>query len=156
MGLRMRKWLNRIGVVPGVLVVVLAAGAVWQRDQITRLLAVNSRFDADRIGANFSHMDQLSFHQTVPRGDGPVSRLPTGPVWVPLLDVQARIADRSVTAMVILKDGQIEPDGYYLGTGADDRRISGSVAKSILPALTGILLAEGTLPSLVIPVLETW
>ncbi|MGR3700349.1 MAG: serine hydrolase domain-containing protein, partial [Roseovarius sp.] len=70
------KWLARI-----VVVLVLAAAAVglWKRDQITRLWAVNSLFDEDRIVQNFSHMDRAFLHVPVPRGTGPVSPLPQGP-----------------------------------------------------------------------------
>ncbi len=39
-------------------------------------------------------------------------------------------------------------ESYHLGTGPDDRRISWSVAKSFLSALTGIFVDEGVIESL--------
>ncbi len=45
-------------------------------------------------------------------------------------------------------------ESYYLDTANDDRRISWSVAKSFLSALTGILVAEGAIPSLDVAVTD--
>lgn len=59
-----------------VLLVVLAAAAVWKREEITRLLAVNSLFSDEKIVQNFSHMDKLFLTRPLSRGDGPVSPLP--------------------------------------------------------------------------------
>lgn len=145
------KWVARA---LALLLVVAVALGIWKRAEITRLMAVNALFEADRIVGNFSHMDRLFFHTTIARGAGPVSPLPTGPAIVLPQDAQDWIAARSVTAIVILKDGAILHESYHLGTAPEDRRISWSVAKSFLSALTGVLLEEGTLPSLDIPVVE--
>ena len=50
------KWLGRT-----LLVLILIAGALyaWKREEITRVLAVNSLFSADKIVHNFSHMDTI-------------------------------------------------------------------------------------------------
>ena len=55
---------------------------------------------------------------------------------------------RQVTGIVVLKDGALRHEAYYLGTGAEDLRISWSVAKSFLSALFGIVMAEGAIASL--------
>ena len=137
-----------------VLLLIAAALAIWKREEITRLMAVNSLFAADRIVDNFSHMDRLFLTTPLPRGDGAVSPLPPGlPVDLPP-QVAQWITDRSVTALVIVQDGLLRHESYYLGTSPDDRRISWSVAKSLLSALTGLLLADGTIPSLDIPVTQ--
>ncbi len=136
----------------GVLVLVLGAIGVWKRDEITRLLAVNSLFAAENIVSNFSHMDDLFFHRTLSRGTGPISALPPGNPITPDPAAKAWIRDRAVTGLVILKDGQLVHESYYLGTGADDRRISWSVAKSFLSVLFGIIEAEGAIASLDDPV----
>jgi hypothetical protein len=137
-----------------VLLLIAAALAIWKREEITRLMAVNSLFAADRIVDNFSHMDRLFLTTPLPRGDGAVSPLPPGlPVDLPP-QVAQWITDRSVTALVIVQDGLLRHESYYLGTTPDDRRISWSVAKSLLSALTGLLLADGTIPSLDIPVTQ--
>ena len=145
------RWALRIA-----LALVLAAAVVgfWKRDDIRRLLAVNSLFEAENITHNFSHMDDLFFNADVPRGTDQISPLVAGPLFDLPPEVESWIADRSVTALVILQDGKLRHESYYLDTGPDDRRISWSVAKSFLSALTGILIDEGTIPSLDVQVTD--
>lgn len=131
-----------------VVAVLLAAAAVWKREEITRLMAVNALFSPDRIVQNFSHMDQLFLTRPLSRGEGPVSPLPPGAPFALPAEAEAWIKARSVTGLVILKDGQLRHESYYLGTGPDDLRISWSVAKSFLAALFGVLEAEGAFGSL--------
>jgi CubicO group peptidase (beta-lactamase class C family) len=87
---------------------------------------------------------------TVPlsRGPGPVSPLPAGPDLPLGPDTAQWIVDRAVTSLIVMKDGAIRHESYYLGTGPDDLRISWSVAKSFLSALFGIVMAEGAITSL--------
>lgn len=147
----MLKWLLRI-----VLALVLAAVVVgvWKREEIQRLMAVNSLFSEGKIVHNFSHMDEAFLTVTLPRGDGPTWKLPYG-VGFDLPDgTDTWIEDRAVTSLLVMQDGQIRFEEYYLGTGPDDRRISWSVAKSYLSALFGILLAEGAIDSLDDPVVK--
>ncbi|WP_299296542.1 serine hydrolase [uncultured Tateyamaria sp.] len=145
------KWTLR-----AVLALIIAALVVgfYKREEITRLLAVNSLFDQDRIVSNFSNMDGAFLHREIPNGAGPVSPLPEGaPMVMP--DAYAQwVTDRSVTSTLVLKDGQIVHEAYYLGTTPDDRRISWSVAKSYLSALFGILVDEGAIASLDAPVTD--
>ena len=137
-----------------VLAVLAVAAGFWKREEIARLMAVNTLFDADRIVANFSHMDRAFLTVPVPRGDGPVSPLPLGAA-APLPPAVADWIDaRAVTALVVLKDGAIVHESYHLGTTPEDRRISWSVAKSYLSALLGTLVAEGTIPDLDAPVTQ--
>ena len=143
------KWLGRI-----LLALLLAAVAIglWKREEITRLLAVNSLFAEDRIVENFSNMDAAFLTAPVSRGMGPTAELGYGPAYDPPPAVEDWIVDRNVTALVVLKNGQIIYENYFKGTGADDRRISWSVAKSFLSALVGTLVADGTIASLDDPV----
>jgi hypothetical protein len=144
----MRKFCRILGIV----LLLVAALALWKREEIARLMAVNSLFAEDRIVQNFSHMDRLFLTRPLSRGDGPVSPLPMGPEAVLPPEVAEWITARDVTALVVLKDGQVVHESYYLGTGPEDLRISWSVAKSFLSALFGIVLAEGHIDSLDDPV----
>lgn len=132
----------------GVLAVLALALGLWKRDDIARLLAVNSLFDADRVVHNFSHMDDLFFHAPLSRGNGPVSPLPMGTQATLSAEAEQWIKDRTVTGLVMLKNGQVVQDRYFQGTTADDLRISWSVAKSFLSSLWGVLDAEGLMPPL--------
>ncbi|MAM60382.1 serine hydrolase [Maritimibacter sp. UBA3975] len=138
-----------------ILIAIIALAALFgiiRREELGRLMAVQTLFDEDRIVSNFSNMDEL--FKTVPmsRGDGPVSPLPEGePIDLPPR-ASEWIEDRAVTALVVLSEGEIVYEDYFLGTDADDRRISWSVAKSWLSALLGIVIDEGAIDSMDDPV----
>ncbi|WP_170753656.1 serine hydrolase domain-containing protein [Ruegeria lacuscaerulensis] len=139
------KWVLRI-----TLMLVLAAVVVgfWKREEIQRLMAVNSLFSEDKIVHNFSHMEQAFLTVDLPRGDGPTWDLPYGTGFDLPEGTDQWIEDRAVTSLLVMQDGQIRFEEYYLGTTPEDRRISWSVAKSYLSALFGILLEEGAITSL--------
>ena len=143
------KWLGRV-----LLALVLAAIVIglWKREEITRLFAVNSLFSEEKIVENFSNMDRAFLTEPVPRGSGPTSELAYGPETTLPASVDDWIEERSVTALVVLKDGEVVYENYFQGTGRDDRRISWSVAKSFLSALVGVLIEEGQIASLDDPV----
>ncbi len=145
------KWLLRI-----VLALALAAIAVgvWKREEIQRLMAVNSLFAEDKIVQNFSHMNDAFLTVALPRGEGPTWELPYGPGFDLPEGTDQWIEDRAVTSLLVMQDGEIRFEEYYLGTGPDDRRISWSIAKSYLSALFGILLEDGAVASLDDPVVQ--
>lgn len=143
------KWLGRIALA---LVLATAVTGVWRRAEIARLYGVVTLFDAPNIVQNFSHMDDLFFHAPMSRGDGPVSPLPQGAAYDLPQDVQDWIVARSTTGLVILRGGELRHESYYLGTTPDDLRISWSLSKSFLSALTGILIADGTIENINAPV----
>jgi len=142
------RWVIRIVVV--VLVFAVAVG-LWKRDDITRLLAVNSLFSEEKIVTNFSHMDAMFFNTPLDIPDAPVTALPQNlqdmPDW--LTDW---IEERSLTGIVILKNGEIAYEDYFKGTRDKDLRISWSMAKSFLSALMGVVVSEGAIASLDDPV----
>lgn len=150
----MRRTLVWIGRIALGLAVVVVALAIWKRDEIVRLRAVMTLFDEDRIVANFSAMDRLFPTDPLPRPDSAVSPLPYGTQWDLPPDVADWVARRTVTGLVVLKGGAIVHESYYHGTGPTDRRISWSMAKSVLSALTGILLDRGEIPGLDVPVTD--
>ena len=132
------------------IVVILAVVAVWKWNDIKRLLAVNALFSEENIVTNFSHMDAIFFNTTMDVPDVPPSKLLVDPREMPD-GLGGWTKDRSVTALVVLKDGNIAYETYLEGTDSD-LRISWSVAKSFLSALMGIVLAEGHIDSLDDPV----
>ena len=145
------KWIGRV-----VLALALAAVVVgvWKREEITRLLAVGSLFSEEKIVENFSHMNRAFLSVPVSRGAGQTSVLPYGPETTLPPESRQWMADRSLTSLLVMKDGQIRHEEYFLGTGADDRRISWSIAKSYLSVLLGVLIDEGAIASLDDPVTQ--
>ncbi|TKD26404.1 serine hydrolase [Rhodobacter capsulatus] len=144
----MRRFLRIFWRVLLVLLVLGAGAALVKRDDIARLMAVQTLFDEGRIVENFSQMDRLFQSRVLDRGPGPVSALPMGVPETLSPEAEAWVGRRAVTALVILRDGQITYERYYKGTGPEDLRISWSMAKSVLSALFGTLVAEGTIPDL--------
>lgn len=145
---RIVKWVGRL-----LLMLVLAAVVVglWKREELERLMVVNTIFDADKIVANFSNMDAAFLHIALPAGAAP-SPLPQGaPLTLPA-GMAEWMEARRVTSMVVLKDGNLVHESYALGTGPQDRRIGWSLAKSFISALTGVVVADGAIASLDDPV----
>ncbi|MDA8747135.1 beta-lactamase family protein [Litoreibacter sp.] len=145
------KWALRISLALALIAVVLG---IWKREQIIRLMAVNSLFTAEKIVENFSNMNNAFLWREMSRGDGPVTELPIGEKAVLSQDVADWVEQRDVTALVVLKDGQIVTEDYFLGTRPEDRRIGWSIAKSFLSASFGIAVAEGAITDLNAPVTD--
>lgn len=131
-----------------IVAVLLGGLALWKREEIGRLLAVNSLFAPDKIVANFSGMQRLFLTRPLEIGAGQVSALPAGPQAALPPEVTPWVEARWVTGLVVLKGGQLVHESYYRGTRPEDLRISWSVAKSFLSALFGILHTEGMAPDL--------
>ena len=131
--------------------VCATAAGLWKRDEIKRLMVVNTIFELDKIVHNFSHMNEAFLHAPLPDA-GPASPLPTGPA----LDLPDGMSDwmteRRVTSLVVLQTGVLVHESYYLGTTPGDLRISWSIAKSFISALAGVVVAEGAIASLDDPV----
>jgi len=135
-----------------VLVLALAAGALalWKREELARLVAVNTLFREDRIVGNFSNMDQLFLNRALRAGAA--DPLPRGPGAVMPDGFDAWVEARRITGVVVLHRGAVVHQSYHLGTGPEDLRISWSVAKSVLSLVLGTLVADGTIPDLDAPV----
>jgi CubicO group peptidase (beta-lactamase class C family) len=143
------------------LTIVLVGGAVgyWHRDKLVRLYNVNTLFDADKIVSNFSSMKNLFYWAEVKRSGG----------IAPLLDerlglpqpytyngssklVRNWLESTKTTSLLVLREGRIAHEEYLLGTKAEDKRISWSMAKSFLSAMFGAAVADGSIKSLDDPV----
>ena len=142
-----------------VIVVVVVALGLWQREKVTRLMAVNSLFAENRIVGNFIAMNGMFEHVEMPLSDALPNRLETGAPMTPPNGFTDWIENRSVTAVIVVKDGIIRHESYPLtADGEDDPasslRISWSVAKSYLSVLMGVLHDDGTIPDLDAPVTQ--
>jgi CubicO group peptidase (beta-lactamase class C family) len=143
------KWMGRI-----LLMALLAAVVVgvWKREQLMRLYSVVTLYDADKIVGNFSNMGSAFPSVPVPRRDGPVTPLPQGTPMALPEGAAAWIEARAVTSLLVLEGGERVHESYHLGTEAEDKRMSFSMAKSFLSALFGIVQADGAIGSLDAPV----
>ncbi len=127
----------------------------------TRLQKANSLFEQKNIVHNFSHMKDL-FPAVK------VSSLPIGEDFVetpsPLVPKYnyggetRKIVDGlkklQTTSLLVLHQGDIKFEEYYLGTARDDFRITLSISKSMISTLIGIALDKGKIHSLDDPVIQ--
>ncbi|MEM6660751.1 MAG: serine hydrolase [Pseudomonadota bacterium] len=155
----MGKWLKRGAYALGLLVAVAVIAALIWREELERLYRVNTLFDEDRIVQNFSNMRTMFEATDIPRA-GPLFEFGSDPRDLPEkfdgpdgpINTEAFLAETKTTSLLVMRDDAIEFEGYYLGTGAEDQRISWSVAKSFLSALLGIAIGEGKIDSMDDPV----
>ncbi len=158
----MRKFFKWSFRVIGLLIVVGLVWGIFNRDKIIRLYHVNALFEEENIVRNFSHMKDIFFSAPVPNkstkpaeGEWPValSAMPetyrfkgkTG-------TIKKRLEEFATTSILVLHKGAIVHEEYFLGTKKEDRRISWSMAKSVLSALFGIAVHEGKIDSIDDPV----
>ncbi len=143
--------LKRLGI--GFAVILVVLGLTFHRE-FARLRAVFTLFDEEMIVENFSSMGDI--FRTVPlsRGAGPVSELPEGTAISLPSHLLEWFRQRTTTSLIVLRNGGIVFEEYWLGTGPDDLRISWSLAKSWVSVLLGIVLEEGHIKSIDDPVLR--
>ncbi len=138
----------------GLLALALLIIAVKWKD-ISRLLKVNSLFEEDKIVHNFSNMKDLLLADRLPISG-------TKHIWPAVLqplpetfeysgqtlNIEDILKETKTTAFIVVKDGVILFEDYYMGTGIDDKRISWSISKSFVSSLVGIALKNGQIKSL--------
>jgi CubicO group peptidase (beta-lactamase class C family) len=139
------------------LTIIILVGFNWSN--IERLIHVKSLFDADKIVYNFSHMNEVLYASDLPR-DGEEHQWSQTLKALPLsyLDrgmqknTNEMLEELQTTGLVILKDGVIKHEEYFKGTESTDKRISWSMSKSFVSALTGLALERGEIKNINDPV----
>lgn len=118
-------------------------------------------YDEDRIVENFTGMDRIFPVREVAASSRP-RLFPEASMPLPQsftykgreLDLEQYLADNKSTGMLVLRDGVIVYEDYWLGHSAEGRHISWSVAKSFVSALIGIAVHEGKIASIELPITE--
>jgi CubicO group peptidase (beta-lactamase class C family) len=104
---------------------------------------------------NFPHMDDLFPTRHMPASDLPFQFPEGAPIALPeefqfagqVQSTPRFIEDTDTSALLVLKDGVIRFEQYFLTGGRDVRWISWSTAKSFVSALIGIAIDEGLIGS---------
>ncbi|MEM8774204.1 MAG: serine hydrolase [Pseudomonadota bacterium] len=99
-------------------------------------------------------MNRLFPSERVSRGDGPVWELPKGVQLSFKQETMDWAKTRSVTSLLVLHHGKIVLERYFHATQPSDRRMSWSMAKSVLSALFGIIRSDGHFDDLDEPVVR--
>ena len=145
----------RGGILLGLGVIVAAVLIALNWSKIQRLKRVTTLFDAENIVHNFSNMDEVLFSRPL-EGSADPYVWPEAPEALPNAvmingkanDLEEFLENTQTTSLLVIRDGQILNENYYLGTGKDDLRISWSMAKSFLSAMTGQAVESGEIETL--------
>lgn len=141
------------------LIAVAVALAALCRVEMARVYNVIYLFEPDRIVSNFRSMDTMFQTAPVRRGQS-THRLEADPRDLPAgyeykgmtKDVSRFLKDTWTTGLIVLSDGKVAHESYFLGNTAESKVISWSVAKSFISALVGIAVAEGRIADIRQPV----
>jgi len=133
-----------------VLVLAVAALAGVYGDDLRRVHRVNQLFDPGVIVANFRSMGSMFDTRTVAASVDPVAFERHSAVLPEFYDFEGErkplaqfLEDTWTTGLIVLVNGQLAHQEYFLGNDSGSRTISWSVAKSVVSALVGIALGEG-------------
>lgn len=133
-----------------ILTILLTMLVALNWDKVSRLHSVITLFDKDVIVDNFSHMEQSFWTKKITKSTKPYpldyleKALPTTFEYQGKInDVDEFLKRRATTALLVLKNDMITFEQYYLGTKATDKRISWSMAKSIVSVLFGMQVDAG-------------
>lgn len=147
--------IKKIYLALGLIVSVALILLVLNWNKIQRLQKTLTLFDADVIVHNFSHMDDAFLHQPLLASAEPYKwpesheSLPRNiQIMGEMRNLEGFLKETSTTSFLVIRDGQIIFEDYYLGTERDDLRISWSVAKSFMSALMGVAVESGQIKSL--------
>ena len=133
-----------------VLAILLTMVVTLNWDKVSRLHAVITLFDKEVIVNNFSHMEQAFLTEKITKSSSPYQfdyqekPLPTAFEYqTKNISVDEFLERRATTALLVLKNDKITFEQYYLGTKANDNRISWSMAKSFVSVLFGMQVDAG-------------
>ncbi|MBL4801002.1 MAG: serine hydrolase [Emcibacter sp.] len=146
----MHKLLRITGATLFFALVVFAGVVVFNHEQASRLYGTMTLFQKENILHNFSHMDEIFLSKPIKR-DGPVFNFGQAPHDLPenfiyrgeTVSTDEFLQRRATTALLVIKDDDINYEKYYQGTTGQDLRISWSMAKSFTVTLFGIAVEKG-------------
>ena len=146
----MPTWLKYIKVALISIVIIFALLIAFNWQTVNRLYSVITLFDKALIVNNFSQMKTVFFNKRIEQQGTPyvfksnLHPLPASFIYKnQSTNTQACLTRRATTALLVLKDDQISYEQYFLGTHSDDKRISWSMAKSVVATLLGMAHDEG-------------
>ncbi len=150
---------RKIGFGLGILLLVLLGAAQFFKKDLIRLQFLLTLFKPPVIVDNFRSMTRVFDYQTI-RRSGPVYRIPYESKRLPESypyqgqnrDLAQWIERTATSGIIIIHDGKIAFERYYLGNHATTHWVSWSACQSVVSALVGFALEEGLIRSLADPV----
>jgi len=150
----MKKMLTYKRIACVFLLIVMALIVMYQKN-LVRLYTAITLYDQDKIANNFLTMYE-SFNATVIPASTEPFYFPVEAKTLPdsfeydnsVISIQGFIEDSQTTGFLVLKNGNVAYENYWLGHEQDKQHISFSVAKSFVSALMGIAIEEGFVTSI--------
>lgn len=139
----------------GILIIAIIA-ILLLYPKLKRLNHIIHLFDEDRIVENFRSFDKImDVSQLTPSPNlytyplGETIDLPNTFIHQGTkISTEDFIKDSRTTGLLVIQDGNIVYEKYYLGNTKDTKNISWSMAKSFISALVGIAVKEGHIKSI--------
>lgn len=143
-----------------VLVVGIALLAFFNKGRIDRAATVATLFSGAEQYENFNRMHAMFPSAEMTPADAPFEFGVGAPADLPAsfvyngesVDTQTFLSDTDTAALLVLKDGDVVFEEYWLTGGRDVTWLSMSVAKSFVSALVGIAVADGDIETIQDPV----
>jgi len=145
----MRKLLVFLSIV----VLLLLVSVLVNKDKITRVLAVNSLFDAENIVDNFQDVEETFPTTLIPPSSQPLILPERKDFDFPEnfihrgspFEVAKFLRDTRTEGLLVIHQDTIVFEDYDLGLEKDERHISWSMSKSFIGTLVGIAVGQGKL-----------
>lgn len=137
------------------LALVIGTGALFHKN-VNRLWIAITLYDEDKIVNNFMSLYQSFNASTIAASDTPFE-LPEVAGQLPDsftldgggdLDLQDFLRQSGTTGLLVIKNGEIRVEDYYLGNSREQQHISWSMGKSFLSAMFGLAIEEGHIKSI--------
>lgn len=146
----------------GFLILAVAILFFSFRDRIDRASTVATLFTGAEQYENFNRMDEMFPSATLPPATVPFQFPDGDPITLPdsfdyagqTISTETFLAETDTSALLVLKDGAVVYEDYWLTGGRQETWLSMSVAKSFVSALMGIAVGEGHVQSIEDPVTD--
>jgi CubicO group peptidase (beta-lactamase class C family) len=140
-----------MGIGLGVLVIVAVTQWISLGDRITRVQVVSTLFTGAEQWQNFNRMHSMFPVNTMPAAPQPNAFASGSPIELPSeftfrgerVETAEFLSRTDSGALLVIKEGQIAFEQYWLSGGQQQTWMSMSVAKSFISALIGIAVEQG-------------
>lgn len=153
----MRKYLI---IAIGLVLIVGVGVAVFYKRDIDRAATISTLFSGAEQYENFNRMKELFPHSTMLKSTSPFDFPEGQSISLPAsfgydgakVDTPTFLEETDTSAILVLKNGEIIFEQYWLTGGRDVNWMSMSVAKSFVSAALGIAVTEGDINSIEDPI----
>ena len=135
----------------GLLVIIFLIMIFMYKDLYTRVSTISTLFTGVEQYENFNRFYKFIDSSTLPSSPNPIKLNSGTAISLPIsfnynnakIDTQGFIERTDTSALLVLKDGKIQFEKYWLTGGETVQWISMSMAKSFISTLIGIAIEQG-------------